>query len=89
MRTIPEMAALAYRIQDACNIRAVVRELAEMLREMSEMPECEGTDWLCNHSVTRAMVDKLASLANVQGGEGFGRAFDALRYCRKATEGTL
>jgi len=66
MRTISELAKEACEVQNACNIRAVARGLVRALDDL-DAQGVGGTDALCAHAVTRAWVDKLASLAGVQG----------------------
>ena len=65
MRTIAQLAKEACEVQDACNLRAVARGLVRATDDLDALGI--AGDALRAHPVTRAWVDKLASLAGVQG----------------------
>ena len=83
MRSIAELAKEACDVQNACNISGVAHSFWRALASLREQPECTGNDWLDAHPVTRAYVDKLASLAGVQGETGTDRAMTAHAECEK------
>lgn len=82
-RSIPELAKIAYEIQDACNLSGVLWTFAQVLGELKQQPEYRGSDWVHNHPITRAFADKIASLTGTQGRAGSDRAFDAIGECHK------
>jgi hypothetical protein len=81
MRPIKELAQAALAAQNACNIRAVARGLVRATDDLHAHGVC-GSDELMAHPVTRAWVDKLASLAGIQN-IGNHRAIGALDTCEK------
>lgn len=66
---------IAYEIQDACNPRAIARELVRVVDDASNDPNCKGTDWVCRDAAVVAVVDKLKSLMRED-------AMTALAVCR-------
>jgi hypothetical protein len=62
---IRQLAQDAIDVQNACNIRAVARGLVRALDDLDALG-ARGTDALRSDPITRAWVDKLASLAGVQ-----------------------
>jgi hypothetical protein len=85
MRTIAELAKEACEVQDACNLRAVARGLVRATDDLDALGI--AGDALREHPVTRAWVDKLASLASVQGSYGEANASYAHRDCEKLAGG--
>jgi hypothetical protein len=87
-RTLKELAQEAIAVQDACNPRAVARGLVRALDDLDALKNL-GTDALCAHAITRAWVDKLASLAGIQdvGNEAAIRALDACQAIAEGKEG--
>ena len=86
MRTIAQLAKEACEVQDACNLRAVARGLVRATDDL----DAHGIagDALREHPVTRAWVDKLASLVAVQGfvGQGPENATEAHTACTKLAQ---
>jgi hypothetical protein len=85
MRTLQQLAQEALDVQNACNPRAVARGLVRALDDLDALKNL-GTDALCAHAVTRAWVDKLASLAGIQD-VGNDAAIRALDGCQAMAEG--
>jgi len=66
-RTIPVLAREALDVQNACNMRGVVRSFALAMTDLDEaLSATPGSCSLRDHAITRAWVDKLASLAGTQ-----------------------
>lgn len=82
-------ADFAVSVQDACNGRAI---LASLLRHMDEMRAADDAfvgDLRNQHPVLVAVLDKLASLANVQNisGDVGNRIIDAHVACDRLRQG--
>lgn len=71
MKTIAQLAKTALAIQDACNLSAVVHELAGAVKELWEYARMsnQGTDWVNRHPITRAYISKLVSLSRYYVGD--------------------
>jgi len=73
---VKKMSADAVGIQNACNIVAVAGSFSEVTRALlwlaNNSLKASATEWVSGHSITRAWVDKLASLAGVQSLDGLG-----------------
>lgn len=80
--TIKALARGGVEVQDACSLSGVVRSMADVVTELWRQPECTGTDWVNNHPIVRAYVDKLASLASIQGRYGEDDAYKAHGTCK-------
>lgn len=67
MKTLQKLADDALFIQDACNLRAVVRG---MVRAMDDLREIMPTNdcWMY-HPIIRLWADKIASMTGIQDGE--------------------
>ncbi len=82
-------ADFACQIQDACNSRAILASLLRHLDEMRAADDAVVGDLRNQHPVLIAVLDKLASLANVQnisGDEG-NRIIDAHVACDRLRSG--
>lgn len=65
MKTLQKLADDALFVQDACNLRAVVRGMVRAMDDLREiMPENE--QWAL-HPIIRLWADKIASMTDTQG----------------------
>lgn len=85
VRTIAELAREACAVQNASNISGVARGFVRALDDLRAQPDYTGNDWLDAHPITRAWVDKLASLTGLQG--SYASAFKAHGECARLAEG--
>ena len=63
-RTIKELASEALRVQDACNLWAVVNGFSRVMGDLDE--HCSGSQERDNHPVARVWADKVAHLTGTQ-----------------------
>jgi hypothetical protein len=77
MKTIQELAKEALDVQDACNLRAVVRGLSRVMDDLWKIADEEkhGSDWVHHHPIVTMWIDKLAHLNGSQ--QNFGTKLDA------------
>lgn len=76
-KDISDLAREAILVQDACNIRGVLRAAHEASLILGRHPECNGTDWINNHPVMVLFADKIQSLATMSGDNGYSEAWTA------------
>lgn len=76
-----EAAEKALLVQDACNLRAVVRSFAEVIQGLSGL----GTDEVAAHPIVVMYASKVASLTACDSPSVFAVAYEAT--CRAATGG--
>ena len=67
-KIIASMASDAIRVQDACNLIAVVGSFHTVIHDLwwVARKKDKGSDWVHAHPVTRAWADKIGSLTGVQ-----------------------
>ena len=82
-RTIKELASEALRVQDACNLWAVVNGFSRALGDLDE--HCKGSTERDNHPVAKLWADKVTHLTGTQtiGNDGVMAAFEE---CMKLVE---
>lgn len=76
-KTLTDLAREAISIQDACNLRGVLRAAHEASLILGRHPECNGTDWINNHPIMVLFADKIQSLTTMSGDVGFREAWIA------------
>jgi hypothetical protein len=78
MKTLKQLAQEALNVQDACNLRGVLRSFHEASVTLGRLPECTGTEWVNTHPIMMLYADKVASLTGMQGDDGssWGVAYD-------------
>ena len=83
---LSRLARDAIQVQDACNLRGVLRSFHEASLELGRHPDCTGTDWVNHHSIMVLYADKVITLtqAGFGGGEAFSQAYGE---CTKLAEG--
>ena len=64
-KTLQELAQEALRVQDACNLWAVVNGFARALGHLDELTK--GTTERDNHPIARVWADKVNHLTGTQG----------------------
>lgn len=79
----------ALMVQNACNLSGVVRSFHRTLQDVL-WPVAheigEGTHWVNTHPITRAYIDKLASLAGTQS-IPTNEVYDAFTKCESIAAG--
>lgn len=63
-KTLKELAIDAMRVQDACNLRAVVNGFSRALGDLDKL--CKGDAERDNHPIARIWADKVAHLTGTQ-----------------------
>jgi|GEM_PF-2361523 len=79
--TLRQAARDALDVQDACNLSGVAHSFLQAVQAVNaEMRDRgEGTEWRNNHPIIRLYVDKLASMAGVQGWTDLSGAYAECR----------
>lgn len=83
------LAKGAIDVQNACNMSGVASSFAATVlevRRVGEMLNCLSTEWVSNHPIVRAWVDKLASLSGIQA-FGHDTAINAHIWCNDVVAG--
>ena len=75
-KTLQQLAQEAILVQDACNLRGVLRSFHEASLSLGRLPECTGTDWVNTHPIMVLYADKVSSLTHLQNDSAaFGEAY--------------
>jgi len=87
-RSERDLFAEALAVQDACNLCGVAQSFARAMRDLLDIARGlgQGTDWANRHPVSVLWIDKMASLAEIQG-DSFSCYAAAYEAARRATDG--
>lgn len=87
--TLQQAAKDALAVQDACNLSGVAHSFLVAVQAVNAEASRigEGTEWRNNHPIIRLYVDKLASLAGMQGLITNAHYCVAAQECRAIAEG--
>lgn len=82
--SLQDLAKESILVQDACNLRAILRSFIAVIKQLEEAYPGKGDDFIFTHPIAQVWADKIASRCGVQGYES---ALDAHSAVQDIAEG--
>jgi hypothetical protein len=82
-KSIYDMCKEAMDIQDACNMYPILSVIQEDIKALRL--HGMGNDEIYQHPIIICLIDKLCSLAGIQGSERTSKIYDSFDYCIQTT----
>jgi hypothetical protein len=79
VKSIYEMCKTAMDIQNACNMYPILSVIQEDIKALRL--HGMGNDEIYRHPIIICLIDKLCSLAGVQGNQGIEKIYGSYDYC--------